>query len=180
MARHGKHGLITSTAQLKARCTVDPATHCWLWTGATNGKWHLPAIWAFDHARGEKRTMTGPLAAWNIAFGEAPRAGHLVFRGCCKSLCLNPAHLRLARSKAEIGAHQRLAGSRKGAHVHIRRENMRAAWQATGTLPTPPEVVRHIRSADASTTGRALAAQFGIAQTTVSRIRLGQSHKRVA
>lgn len=180
MARHGKHALITSVAQLKARCTIDPATHCWLWAGATTGVHGVPAIWCFDHGRGEKRTMSGPLAAWNIAHGEAPPAGTLVFRGCCRTLCLNPAHLRRARSKAEIGQHQRRAGSRRGTAVESRRANIIKAWEVAGIVPTKPEVVRAIRNTPPSVTGQALAKQFGLSQTTVSRIRRGQSHKGVA
>lgn len=180
MARHGKHALITSIEQLKARCTVDHATHCWLWTGATTGTYGVPAIWCFDHRRGEKRTMSGPSAVWNIAHGEAVPVGNLIFRACCRVLCLNPAHLRRARTKAEIGEHQRRAGSRKGTGLESRRANIVKAWESAGIVPTKPEVVRAIRSAPPSVTGRALAARYGLARSTVSRIRIGQSHKVVA
>lgn len=181
MARTGKHALITTVAQLKARCIVDPSTHCWAWTGATSGhgRLRMPTLWAFDHARCEKRTMTGPLAAWNIAHGAAPLPGWRVFRTCGHTACLNPAHLREARSAAEIGQHIRRAGTRKGLNVEANRENIRAAWAATGIVPTAPHVVRAIRAADGSVTGRALAAQFGVSKQTVSRIRNGLSHRGV-
>lgn len=179
MARHGKHGLITSVAQLKARCTIDPATHCWLWAGATTGVHGVPAIWCFDHGRGEKRTMSGPLAAWNIAHGEAPPAGTLVFRGCCRTLCLNPAHLRRARSKAEIGQHIRRNGARKGTAVEARRANAAIGRAAAGIIDTPIESVIAIRSAPSSTTGRALAQALRLSESCVSRIRRGETHRGV-
>lgn len=180
MPRHGKHALITDIAALKARCTVDKATHCWIWTGAVTGSKGMPSIWCFDHDRGEKRTMIGTRAAWSIAHGEAPPPGELIFRACCRQLCVNPAHLRRARNKAEIGEHYRRAGVRKGTHMEVRRENIKRAWAASGTAPTPLEVVQAIRKAPQSITGRALAVQFGIAEGTVSNIRLGKSHRGVA
>jgi hypothetical protein len=180
MSKHGKHALMTTAEHLRARCKVDPVTHCWEWLGAHSGSNGLPAIHVFDHARGEKRTMTGPRAAWNLAFCEAPPSGELIFRGCCNNLCLNPAHLRRAKTRAEIGLHQRRAGSRKGTAVEARRENIAKAWAASGITLTPVDVVLQIRSADAKVTGKALAAQFGMAMSTVSKIRRGESHKGVA
>ena len=182
MARHGKHGLVNSIAVLKERCAVDPVTHCWNWLGgnATPHGNDMPVLWAFDHARGEKRTMTGPLAVWNIAHGEAPHPGQLVFRCCGNGLCLNPAHLRRANSRAEIGLHQRRSGSRKGTAVAARTENLRRAWAVRGIVPTEQATVSAVRAAGPEITGRALAQLHGISEKTVSRIRRGQSHKGVA
>ena len=180
MPRHRYHALITSIDKLRERCDVDPATHCWIWQGAVNARSKTPVLYAFDHARADKRAMSGPLAAWNIAHAAAPLPGSLVFRCCGSTLCLNPAHLREARSRAEIGLHQRRAGYRKGTSVEARRENVRLAWAAQGIVVTPPEAVRAIRSAPSSVTGRALAERFGISPQAVSRIRRGLSHRDVA
>lgn len=180
MSKHGKHALMTTAEHLRERCKVDPVTHCWEWTGAHTGTTGMPAIHVFDHERGEKRTMSGPRAAWSLAFGEAPPTGELIFRGCCNNLCLNPAHLRRAKTQAEIGLHQRRAGSRKGTAMESRRENISKAWAAAGITVTSLSVVQQIRQADAAVTGKALAAQFGLAMSTVSKIRRGESHKGVA
>lgn len=179
MSKHGRKGLITDIAELKARCRVDPATHCWHWLGAATGRVQQPAIWAFDHARCEKRTMSGMLAAWNIAHGEAPTPGYFVFRACCNPACLNPVHLKLAKTRAEIGLHQRRAGSRRGKSVEARRQNIRLAWAAQGVTPTPDEIVLAIRAEPKTTTGLELAKRFGLSHTTVSRIRRGDSHRGI-
>lgn len=183
MARHGKHALIVTIAQLRERCVVDPVTRCWNWTGARNssrnGGRGIPTLFAFDHRRGEKRTMSGPLAAWNIAHGESPRLGWLVFRACCNNDCLNPVHLSQARTRADIGRHVAIVGKRKGNNVEARRANIRKAWAVTGVVPTAPEIVLAIRAAPQDITGTALAQQYGMSQTTVSRIRLGQSHRHL-
>lgn len=170
---------VLTVDDLKARCVVDPVSHCWLWQGATSDLGRQPRIWTFDHERVEKRAMSGPLAAWNIAFGEAPRPGHLVFRCCQRNLCLNPAHLRQAASKKEIGLHIQRAKTRVGTHVEQRRENVRAAWRATGCKLIDAAIVREIRQASASTTNRKLAALHNVSEGVVSNIRRGKSYREV-
>lgn len=170
---------ITTVQALKARCIVDPASHCWVWQGAlsTDG---TPRIHTLDYARQEKRTMSGPLAAWHIAHGEAPPIWALVFRGCQNRRCLNPAHLRLARDKAEIGQHIRRAGTRVGTSLESRRENARKGRLAQGIVTTPDHVVRQIRSAPKEVTNVALAARLGMNHQSVSRIRRHETHRGAA
>lgn len=171
-------GMLT-IQQLHARCIVDKATHCWLWQGATSPRGLQPRLWTFDHAAGEKRGMSGPLAAWNIAFQAAPRPGCLVFRCCMRSLCLNPAHLREAIDRKFIGRHIRRAGTRKGVAVESRCANLVKAREAQGMRVTPPEVVRAIRARGPGPTNVALGLEFGLSHRTVSRIRRRDSHRHV-
>jgi hypothetical protein len=172
-----KRGVLT-VESLKERCIVDPATHCWLWQGAysTAG---TPRLHTIDYARQTKRSMSGPLAAWNIAHGEAPPHWALVFRGCQNRRCLNPAHLRLARDNADIGLHIRRAGTRKGKALQSCRENILKAHQAIGTVFTPRPVVLAIKQAPKEVRNVQLAAQFGMAPQTVSRIRRGETYAGV-
>lgn len=170
---------IGTVADLRARCDIDLRMHCWLWRGAVHSRSGLPILHTFDHARGEKRTMSGPVAAWNIGHQAAPARGRIVFRACCQTLCLNPAHLREARSRAEIGEHIRRSGVRKGLHLEARRESLKLAHQALGRTLTPPDIVRAIRAAPAGTTGRALAALHRLSRSCVSRIRRGETHREV-
>lgn len=168
-------GLISTIAKLRERCTVDPLTHCWHWQGAkSNGQ---PRIWAFDHATGDKRAMSGPKAAWNIAFGRAPRG--LAYRACLCDSCLNPAHLREARSKAEIGEHIRRAGTRKGTAYPARMANLARARAALGITPTPAAVVLAIRAAPQDVSNVELSKEFGLLHQTISRIRRGESHRHL-
>lgn len=164
---------------LRARCTIDPATHCWLWQGAVDPK-GSPRFHTLDYARCEKRVLSGPLAAWNIAYGEAPRPGWLVYRCCGGGRCLNPAHLRQVRNRAEMGEAIRLSGRLKGQHLEARRASAAAGWKAQGIVPTPPELVRLIRATPSSTTHTEVGALHGVKHQTVSRIRRGLSHRGVA
>lgn len=170
---------ILTIAALKSRCTIDPASHCWIWHGATTHGGTQPRVWTLDHARVEKRCMTGPMAAWNIAHGAAPREGHCVYRACQRTLCLNPAHLREAATKADIGLHIRRMGSRKGTAMEARQANIRAALQARGITPTSPDLVRAIRAEGEGPTNLALQAKYGVLHSVISRIRRGESHKGV-
>lgn len=173
-----KRGLLT-VESLKARCVIDAATHCWIWQGAKSSQGY-PKMHTFDHERGEKRAMNGSKAAWNIAHQSAPPSyAPLVYRCCGQKLCLNPAHLRCAKDKAEIGLHIRRSGQFVGTGVEARRKNQLLAMEARGIKPTPADVVLAIRSAPKIVTGLELAALHGISTTAVSRIRRGQSHRGV-
>lgn len=172
-----KVGLAT-VDDVRARCVINPATHCWEWQGArqfrTDASKGQPVMHAFDHARGEKRTMSGPAAVWNIAHGRAPLPGYKVFRACCSTTCVNPAHLREVKTQAEIGLHQRRAGVLKGRPMtEAGRAVLRKAHEAAGILYVADEKVAAIRSAPAEVTGRELAQRLGISEQTVSRIRRG-------
>lgn len=84
---------------LRERCDVQRESGCWLWKGAvTHGH---PRVYTHCHERGERRVMLGKTAAWNIAHGRAPQQGHKVVQACCQPLCLNPAHLKERRKRAE-------------------------------------------------------------------------------
>lgn len=172
------HSYIGTVDALRERCTVNHGTGCWTWTGATSSD-GVPRLHTFDHDRGEKRTMSGPKAAWNIAHQRAPLPGWIIARRCGNRLCLCPVHLGEFRDKAALGEHIRRAGWRVGTHVEKRRESQRKACVASGKPPTPEHIVRAIRQADPSMTSVALAVMHGIAHQTASRIRRGDSHKGV-
>lgn len=169
---------IGSVDDVRARCVVDAVTRCWLWQGA-KCRDGTPRVHTLDLARMDKRTMTGPQAMWQLAHGEPPPPGRLVYRACGCVACLNPAHMRLAASKAEIGQAIRRSGRWRGSHMQARRRNIERAWAATGVVPTPAEVVRALREAPTSVTNRALARQYGVSEQTVSKIRRGQARAGV-
>jgi hypothetical protein len=175
-----KRGMTTVQA-LRARSTVDPYDRnpydpCWHWTGAkaVDG---TPRMWTVDHDRAEKRSISGPKAVWNISRGRGT-GQYFAYRTCVACDCVNPSHHALAASKAEIGAHIKRMGSRKGTAVPQRRENAKLAHAARGIVPVSPEVVRAARAWVG--TNVAFAELHGISHTTVSRIRRGDSHRGVA
>lgn len=176
MARNGRHGYVSTLEQLRERCTIDPVTRCWLWTGATSR--NSPRLHSWDYAKGEKRAMPGTRAVWGIAHAEEPP--RYVFRGCHTALCLNPAHLRRASTRAELGRHLALSGKLKGTHLEARRACQKLAVVAAGIRVTPPEVVRAMRAAPPEVTHRALARQYGVSAQAVSAIRRGIRHRDVA
>lgn len=166
---------ILTIADLERRSKRSPGDLCWHWQGAKAPD-GTPRIWTFCHDALDKKVLSGPKAVWNIAHGESPR-GRLVFRSCVCTDCVNPAHMKLANSKAEIGAHIRLNGARKGSTPE-RLQNIQAAWAAAGVIVTPPDVVRAIR-ADSGTL-KAIGARHGVNYRVVGRIRRGESHRNVA
>ena len=163
---------------VRARCIVNNDTGCWIWQGslATDG---TPRMHTIDYERNEKRTMSGPKAMWNIAYGEAPRTGWLVYRRCVNVKCLCPVHLGQTRNRVDLGRHIALNGKRKGNSIEARRANQRLAMAGKGIKPTMPEIVRACRAAGPEVTGAFLAALYGIAPQTVSRIRRGESHRDI-
>lgn len=167
---------VLTIADLRARSVRKGL--CWLWQGAASGG--HPRIWTFDHAAGDKRTMTGPRAVWNIAMQAAPPA-RLVFRCCGERACVNPAHLRLADDKASMFAALKRDGRFRGTFVAQRRANAELARIAAGITPTPAAIVAAIRAAPLRSAGGptniALAALHGITHNAVSQIRLGKSRR---
>lgn len=170
---------LLSVAAVKARCEVDGATHCWLWQGArcSNG---MPQIWSLDYARAEKRAQAGPVAVWQMAHDRALPVGKMVFRGCGRKLCLNPVHLRLAGSRAELMGHVARAGHLKGRGVEQHRAALVKAREAAGIVSTPAALVRQIVAAPRTVTNVALAARLGVSIWTVSNIRLGKTRAGAA
>ena len=147
---------ILTVVSLKAHCIVNPCTHCWIWQGATSHG--QPRLHTLDYARGEKRVMSGPLAAWHIAHEEPPPAwAQMVFRACGTKLCLNPAHIRAAKHRAEIGIHQRNSGSLIGISSEARLASAAKGRHSQGIVDTPSDIVRAIRQADRKIPGTHLA-----------------------
>ena len=171
-----KRGVLTVEA-LKERCKVNPVTHCWDWQGAMSE--NQPRVWTLDYERICKRVMSGPLAAWHIAYQAPPRAGCLVFRGCMNAKCLNPAHLREAANKTEIGLHIRRLGSRIGTALESRRANIAKAHVANGMNVTPREKVLAVRAADPALNNTQVGAMLGLSHQVVGAIRTGKRHAGV-
>lgn len=173
---------IATTAQLRARCTVDPQDRnpydpCWLWGGSLSSDGR-PRIWTVDLDRGVKTSLSGPKAVHYIATGK-PLQGALAFRKCGTRTCVNPSHHGTAPTKAAMFAFLAAAGFLKGTAIESRRENVRKAWAACGTVPTPAPIVLAIRQAPESTTSSELGRMHGLSPQTVSAIRRGKSRREV-
>lgn len=170
---------IVSVEQLKARCTVDPATHCWLWLGGTSrGR---PYIYTLDYAKTTKHGMDGPRAAYNIGMQTPLRHGEIVARGMsCPCLCVNPAHVRRYASRALLRAAEGASGRSKGSLTAGRARSLKAAWAKRPNGVVPAEVVSAIRQAPKEVTCTALAQTYRRHVSTISKIRRAASQAGVS
>lgn len=170
-----KKGLVVAIAGLYEKSTRDPATNCLHWNGALSQG--VPRIWTIDYRCGEKRTLSGPLAVYMIAHGKAPDG--IPFRRCNNKDCVQPAHLLVARDRAELGRFITKLEFSKAWDKTARVRNIRAAMVSRGVQFVPDAVVLAIRGADKSVTGRAMARQYGLSESVVSSIRKGKSYTHV-
>lgn len=168
------YGLNWSTVEgIKAHCRVI-AGGCWIWCGGCEGD--SPRIRAFNPSVGAKRPMTGARAMWLAAFGREPRTR--AFNVCGTPKCLNPLHLREAKTQGEMVGYFKRLGRYKG-HTRQRVEAGRKGRAAQGYQDTPEDVVRAIKAAPDSITHTALAMQVGVHRKTVSYIRRGLWYREV-
>ncbi len=171
----GKKRHILRIVDLHANSNHVPGDTCWHWAGAKNQAGE-PRIYTFDHARGEKRSMSVAMAVYNIANQAAP--GDLIaYRRCGVKDCVNPEHLKAALTRSDMlrdvfarGADKRRSKPRAPS------EAQRAAIErGMGIALTPlPTVMSILRS---SGTGRSIAAAHGVSESVVSKIRKRRSHK---
>ena len=164
---------IATVDDLRARSAIDPRTHCWHWQHA-RGPDGMPRIWTFDRRSGAKACLTGPMAAWQIAHDAPPTRGHLPYRVCGHRDCVNPAHLRLAANRAELGQHIARSGRLRGNSTEQRRANLVLARAAAGIVTTSTDVVDAIRAAPKHITSAELARDLGMWPQTVWRLRRAQ------
>lgn len=75
------------------KVTVDPATGCWVWQGATDG-YGNPRL----HRKG--RPLTAKFEYWRKAHPDAPRPTRL-YPLCGNRLCVNPDHMTPAKERVD-------------------------------------------------------------------------------
>ena len=166
---------ILTVADLKANSRHDPATQCWHWLRETCDGY--PAMHTLCHRTLEKRTMVGTKGIWNIAHGLIPQ-GAIVYRLCGCRDCVQPAHMALAYTRAEVGRATRRSGHLKGTHLEVRRAAIALAHQAQQMLLVPDDVVRQIRTSTLSLTQ--LCEKLDLPRSTVCNIRSGRRRAGVA
>lgn len=139
-----------------SKVSPEPNTGCWLWTAATD-----TGGYGRIHAGEGRRIVSAHRAAWELSFGQITD-GLFVCHRCDQPACVNPAHLFLGTNKENLRD-----ASRKG-----------RLWQYAGEENSASKLtadeVNLIRRLRAEATQPALAARFGVNQSTISRIQSNQ------
>lgn len=139
---------------------VDVTPGCWLWTPT---RALINGYGMFTVRAGVQRLAHR--LSYELHYGEVPPKGMHVRHRCDEPLCVNPDHLLL------------------GTPADNMRDKVMRGRQARGESSPMAKLtdadVREIRAAPDGQ-GRALARKFGVAFTTVSKIRNGHSWKHVA
>lgn len=138
---------------------VNKTDSCWLWTGATGAN-------GYGYVRRVGYANLAHRVSWELAKGPIPN-GLLILHICDVRNCVNPSHLR-------TGTHRDNAMDMvaKGRDV-ISKIDVRGEKHGASKLTWAK--VREIRAS--SEPGLVLAARFGIAKQTISKVRLGRSWK---
>lgn len=136
---------------------------CLRWTGGKTGTGH-------PQTRIDGRSVLVRRALWESEKGTIP-SGAVLRVFCGASDCVSLDHIKLTTHKQialDCGALGLMSGQKRSAKIAATK---RAGHQAK----LSDEAVRIIKSSNR--TGVSLARQFGIAQATVSKIRLGKARR---
>lgn len=136
----------------------EPNSGCWLWTGYTHPK-------GYGYVSLLRRTWKVHRLSWEHYKGQIPD-GLWVLHKCDVRCCVNPDHLFLGTNADNVADKVR-----KG------RAKTKSQWGETnGFAKLTAEQVRIIRISDRP--GRSLAKDFGVHESTVSRVRGGTLWKQ--
>lgn len=139
---------------------VDSSTGCWNWKHYTSvggqAKVNLPG----------RQGLLAPRIVWELNRGEIPK-GVCVCHTCDNPRCVNPVHLWLGTHEDNM-RDRNLKGRARGGYS---RSN-KARGTDNGAAKLTDNNVREVRQryANGWTTQTALADEFGVGQTTISRI----------
>lgn len=168
---------IRTIEDIRQRCVIDEGG-CWLWSGAMRsqaaGRGHTPMLHLPRGVLGERAVVTsGPRVAWLLSGKRLP-TGHMVWRDCCNSRCLNPEHLR-AGTPAALGRHITRHGLIRVDPMYRARRVLQCPWKVT-----PPEVIRAIEAdIQAGRPRKEIQAAHGVGRSLVWRVATGQhQHQR--
>jgi|SRR6266568_735832 len=127
-----------------------PGDGCWNWTA------HIgPGAYGSFGMGGRNATILAHRASWIIHFGEIP-AGMNVLHKCDNGACVRPDHLFLGDQQDNVDD-----------MISKGRSNF------TGARRLTPDQVLNIKSELGTATDATLAKRYGVAESTILRIRTG-------
>lgn len=156
-------GGIRTLEDIHLRCYVDPRSDCWHWRLHFSSRGRSCCVWTVD---GIEHKGTAARAAWVLA-GYRLEPGWIVSRRrsiCDSPDCCNPAHHR-AGPRAKVLP--KMTPEQRVMHrVGVTRASRRSAKLTM-------EAALRIRQSDAPCHEE--AAKWGVAPTTISQIRRGET-----
>jgi hypothetical protein len=146
---------------------VQKTDTCWLWTGGPSASGYGQI------AYGRNQPGAAHRVSWELHHGPIPD-GLWVLHRCDVKLCVRPDHLFLGsaldNSRDMVRKGRSATGDRNGARLHPDRRASTAGEHNPRARLTNAQV-RSIRDrARAGVPQRGLAAAYGVAESTVSRI----------
>jgi len=148
--------------RFEAKFVPEPNSGCWLWTGMT----HFDRGYGLIKLRGSQAPPEGAhRVSWQLYRGEIPEEMCVLHR-CDTPLCVNPDHLFL-------GTHRD-----NNLDMRAKRRERPPFGERHWNVKLTSDQVREIR--ETVGTQAAIARQFGVAQSQISRIKNNKQRTKEA
>lgn len=143
---------------IEDRCVIDESTGCWLWSGAKSGAGYGKIARVID---GKKKYLKAHRVMASLVIGDV--TDKFVCHTCDVPSCCNPEHLFIGTAQDNVTdmiSKGRMYNRNKG-HDSVNAK-------------LTPEQIHIIRSTNIPQ--YILAAEFGVGQTTVGRVRRRETY----
>lgn len=146
---------------------VEKTDSCWIWTGSSRTKKGYGMLQKIGGSKG--KGMTAHRLSYQIHKGEIPES-MVVMHSCDNPSCVNPDHLSVGTQSQNI-----LEAIAKGRKFVPKLPHFKGVDHFAAKFTE--QDIRDIRSQGMNDTG--LAKKYGVAASTIRRIRIGQSWSHV-